>query len=234
MTWYSLVLAEDIQHIAEEAWQLAWEVSQAESRHDHGSAIFKKVGPDGRLVLLFTPSSQLLAESFGATPCAKPPAQGLSLVAGSERARRIHFGRTFGLRQGMGAFRTFLRRVSHGRQRGPDEPPLNRHIRELFDRAHAAPLKGASMLVALAAWAEEHLSCAQMDGLQPALDALRRAEFEDPASLDALLEETEQQLAQAQSLHDAAWVLLREVAEWVPAARQDMALGPAAQRQTLL
>ena len=68
--------------------------------------------PTGGWFSYFTPSSQLLAESFGATPCAKPPAQGLSLVAGSERARRIHFGRVFGLRRGMGAFRAFLRRVS--------------------------------------------------------------------------------------------------------------------------
>jgi hypothetical protein len=120
MTWYSLVLAEDNQDLSEAAWQLAWQVSQAETHHDHGNAIFKKTGPDDRLVLFFTPSSQLLAESFGATPCAKPSAQGLSLVAGSERARQIHFRRAFGLRQGIGAFRAFLRMVSHGRRTRPD------------------------------------------------------------------------------------------------------------------
>jgi len=221
MTWYSLGLAGDIENISEGAWQLAWEVSQAETGRDHGNAIFKKVGPDDRLILFFTPSSQLLAESFGAKPCEKPSAAGLSLVAGSERARQIHFGRAFDLRRGIGAFRAFQRLVSRVRVSGMDfdEPPLNRHIRELFDQADAIPQEGASMVLALAAWAEENLSEAQMHELQPAVDAVRRAELEDPASLDALLEETDQQIAQAQSLHDAAWVLLREVSEWVPTAR---------------
>lgn len=221
MTWYSLGLAGGIKNISEGAWQLAWEVSQAEAGHDRGNAIFKKVEPDNRQILFFTPSAQLLAESFGARPCAKPSAAGLSLVAGSEHAGQIHFGRAFGLRRGIGAFRAFQRLISRGRvsEREFDEPPLNQHIRELFNQANAIPQKGASMLLALAAWAEENLPEAQMHELQPAVDALRRAELEDPASLDALLEETDQQIAQAQSLPDAAWVLLREVTQWVPTAQ---------------
>jgi hypothetical protein len=103
--------------------------------------------------------------------------------------------------------------------RGSGDSPLNRHIRKLFAQANATPREGTSMLLALASWAEENMSEGQLHELQPGMDALRRAELEDPASLDALLEETDQQIAQAQSLHDAAWVLLREVADWAPTAR---------------
>jgi hypothetical protein len=117
MTWYSLVLTDDLDDASEEAWQLAWEVSQVHATLDHGNAIFKKSGPDDRLVLFFTPTSWLLAESFGATPCAKPSAAGLSLVAGSARARQIHFG-ALGLHQGIAGLRTLLRLVPGGRVRG--------------------------------------------------------------------------------------------------------------------
>lgn len=109
MTWYSLVLAEDISDVSQAAWQLAWEVSQEQANPDQGNAIFRKAGPDHRLTLFFTPSARVLAESFGASPCAKPSAAGMGVVAGSERARQIHFGGAPGLRQGLAAFRTFLR-----------------------------------------------------------------------------------------------------------------------------
>jgi hypothetical protein len=130
----------------------------------------------------------------------------------------------------MEAFRVFRRLVSRGRVSGRqlDEPPLNQHIRELFDQANEIPQKGKSMPLALAAWAQENLPQSLMHELQPAVDALRRAELEDPASLDALLEETAQEIEQAQSLHDAAWVLLREVAIWLPTARSDTAMDRAA------
>jgi hypothetical protein len=221
MNWYNLGLAGGIKNISEGAWQLAWEVSKAGTGLDHSNAIFKKAGPDSRLVLYFTPSSQLLAESFGAKPCAKPSPAGLSLVAGSERAWQIHFGRVCGLRRGIEAFHAFQRLLPRKRMsgRGSGDSPLNRHIRELFEQANATPQAGTSMLLALASWAEENLSEGQLHELQPGMDALRRAELEDPASLDALLEETDQQIEQAQSLHDAAWVLLREVADWMPTAR---------------
>jgi hypothetical protein len=221
MNWYSLGLAGGIKNISEGAWRLAWEVSKAEAGLDHSNAIFKKAGPDSRLILYFTPTSQMLAESFGARPCAKPSPAGLSLVAGSERAWQIHFGRVFSIGREIGVFRAFKRLVSRTRANGREfeEPPLNRHIRALFEQANAIPQEGTSMLLALASWAEENLSEAQLHELQPGMDALRRAELEDPASLDALLEETDQQIEQAQSLHDAAWVLLREVADWAPTAR---------------
>jgi hypothetical protein len=221
MNWYSLGLAGGIKNISEGAWQLAWEVSKAGVGRDHSNAIFKKAGPDNRLILYFTPTSQMLAESFGAKPCAKPSPAGLSLVAGSERAWQIHFGRVFSLRRGIGAFHALQRLLPRKRMsgRGSDESPLNRHIRELFEQANATPQEGASMLLALASWAEENMSEGQLHELQPGMDALRRAELEDPSSLDALLEATDQQIEQAQSLHDAAWVLLREVAEWAPTAR---------------
>lgn len=219
MTWYSLGLAVSIKDTSEGAWQVAWEVSRAETGHDDSNAIFRKIGPDKRLILFFTPSSQLLAESFGATPCEKPSATGLSLVAGSERAWRIHFGRACGLR--LGALHAFQRMVWRGRVNDAefDEEPLNRHIRDLFEQASATPQKGTSLRVALATWAQENLPQAQMRPLRPAVDALRRAELEDPSSLNALLEATDHQIAQAQSLDDAAWVLLREVTGRMAAAR---------------
>lgn len=111
MTWYSLGLAGGLEDISEDAWHLAWEISQAETGRDHGSAIFKKVGPDHRLNLYFTPSSQLIAETFGARRCAKPSPAGMSLVAGSEHAWQIHFGRVVGLRRRMGALRLLGRAV---------------------------------------------------------------------------------------------------------------------------
>lgn len=117
MTWYSLVLAEDISDVSEAAWQLAWEVSQEQTNADQGNAIFRKAGAEHRLVLFFTPSARLLAESFGASPCAKPSAAGMSVVAGSERARQIHFGGAPGLRQGLAAFRAFLRLRSRASER---------------------------------------------------------------------------------------------------------------------
>lgn len=100
MRWYSLGLAGGIKDIDKGAWQLAWEVSQAEAGSDPGNAIFRKVGADNQLILYFSPSSQVLAESFGARPCAKPSPSGMELFAGSERAWRIHFGRLSSLRRG--------------------------------------------------------------------------------------------------------------------------------------
>ena len=58
MTWYSLSLAGDIEKVNQAAWQSAWEVSQAKTRIDYGSAIFKKIGVKDGLTLYFTPSAQ--------------------------------------------------------------------------------------------------------------------------------------------------------------------------------
>lgn len=217
MTWYSLALAGDIKNISKGAWQLAWEASQDEGGLDHSNAIFKKVGPDNRLVLYFTPSSQLVAESFGARPCAKPSPQGMTLLAGSERAWQIHFG-VFSLMRATGLSRALRWLVSpaHRSARNSSRTALDQHIRELFRQAGAVPQQGASMLLALALWATDNLAAVDLHELQPALEALRRSEA--PANLDALLEETDQRIARAQDLHDAGWVLLRELADWVPAA----------------
>lgn len=109
MTWYSLGLAGGLEDFSEDAWRLAWEISQAETGPDDSSAIFKKPGPDHRLTLYFTPSSRLIAETFGAMRCEKPSPAGMSLVAGPENAWQIHFGRVFGLRRRIGALQLLAR-----------------------------------------------------------------------------------------------------------------------------
>ena len=91
MTWYRLSLVGDVEEINQVAWQSAWEASQSKELIDHSSAIFGKVAGGKGLTLYFTPSSQLLAKTFGATPCSKPWPFGLSLFAGDNRAWRIHF-----------------------------------------------------------------------------------------------------------------------------------------------
>jgi hypothetical protein len=225
VSWYSLGLAGGLENISKAAWQLAWEISQTECGPDDSSAIFKKIGPDHRLILYFTPSSQLVAETFGARRCSKPSPSGMSLVAGAEGAWLIHFGRLFNIRRRIGALRAWGRPafLQPGNPKDWNKSPLNQHILELFKQAKATPQKGTSMLLALATWAEANLQELQIYGLQPTVDALRRAEQQDPASLSALLEEADQEIEQAQSLDEAAWVLLREVAGWMPTARAPLA-----------
>ena len=95
MSWYSLNLLEGVAELVEDAWKLAWEVARAGHEADYSNAIFRKSRPGDQLTLYFSPTARLLAETFGAQPCARPSPTGMTLIAGDERAWQIHFGRVF-------------------------------------------------------------------------------------------------------------------------------------------
>lgn len=91
MTWYSLNLKAGVDEIIEDAWQLAWEVARSgDSAVDYSNAIFLKDGDSGPTIY-FTPAANELALTFGAKPCERPLAKGMTLIAGDPRAWEIHF-----------------------------------------------------------------------------------------------------------------------------------------------
>ncbi len=92
MNWYNLILKQSSDEMTAGAWKLAWEVAGSTKALDCSNAIFQKAGPGkSEMTLYFTPSAATLAITFGANRCNKPAAQGLTLVAGDERAWSIHF-----------------------------------------------------------------------------------------------------------------------------------------------
>ena len=61
--------------------------------YSHDLAVFSRYDLRRNVVTVyFTPSAQLLAEAFDATPCEKPvPEKGFSLIVGDARSWEIHF-----------------------------------------------------------------------------------------------------------------------------------------------
>jgi hypothetical protein len=94
-SWYSLDLTEGVAELVEDVWKMAWEVSQSVGEPDYSNAIFQKIRLGKGLTLYFSPTAYLLAETFGAEPCARPSPIDMNLVAGDERAWQVHFGRVF-------------------------------------------------------------------------------------------------------------------------------------------
>lgn len=93
MNWSCLVLKHGSDGLIEDAWKLAWEVAQSTHEIDYGNALFERAGPGrSEVTIFFPPPADLLAVSFGAKACAKPPVNGLTLLAGDERAWTVHFG----------------------------------------------------------------------------------------------------------------------------------------------
>lgn len=89
-------LKSGIEEHVDEAWQAAWEAANDGEEADFSNAIFRAIGCHEALTLYFSPTAQLIAETFGAKPCDKPAATGMSMVAGDERAWEIHFRGTRG------------------------------------------------------------------------------------------------------------------------------------------
>jgi len=61
--------------------------------YSHDLAVFSRYDLRKNVVTVyFTPSAQLLAEAFDATPCEKPvPEEGFALIVGDARSWEIHF-----------------------------------------------------------------------------------------------------------------------------------------------
>ncbi len=92
--WYRLELEDALTAWAEveairEACQTAWRTAGEPA----DMAIFQRHESEGRLhcrvVLYFTPGAAALAERHAASVCARPHADGLSLLAGSTTAHRL-------------------------------------------------------------------------------------------------------------------------------------------------
>jgi hypothetical protein len=141
MNWYSLSLKQGGDGLIEDAWKLAWEVARSANALDYSNAIFQKAGPGkAEVTLYFTPSAGVLAASFGAKRCDKPLVQGMSLVAGDDRAWQIHFGG----KPGRPPVIERLFRTSRPAFLEPAEPPLHfepTHPSGTFEPTHPAPLR---------------------------------------------------------------------------------------------
>ena len=94
-SWYSVDVTEEVAGLIEDTWKLAWAVSRLGAEPDYSNAIFQKARSGKGLALFFSPTARPLAETFGAKPCDRPSPVDMNLVAGDERAWKIHFGRVF-------------------------------------------------------------------------------------------------------------------------------------------
>jgi hypothetical protein len=141
MNWYSLSLRQGDDGLIEDAWKLAWEVARSANAVDYGNAVFRKAEPgQAEVTLYFTPSAGLLAARFGANRCDKPVAQGLTLMAGAERAWQIHFGG----KPGRSPMIERLFRTSRPAFLEPADPPPSfepTHPSGTFEPTHPAPLR---------------------------------------------------------------------------------------------
>lgn len=74
----------------QETWTAATFAAARVGVIDETSAIFS-VGGGESVTVYFSPSTELIARAFGATPCEKPPGDRIGLLAGDGRAWDIHF-----------------------------------------------------------------------------------------------------------------------------------------------
>jgi hypothetical protein len=141
MNWYSLVLKRGGDGPIDDAWKLAWEVARSPNAIDPSNAIFQKPGPGkAEITIFFTPSARMLAETFGGKRCAKPQADGVTLVAGDERAWAIHFGGESGPTPVIER----LLRSTRPAPLAPAERPLHfepTHPSGTYEPTHPAPLR---------------------------------------------------------------------------------------------
>jgi hypothetical protein len=91
MRWYGLRLVSDHAAAGGPIWKLLWEASVAGEPVDDGNAVFLAQEGDGCVTLYFSPSARLLATAIGASRCRQPDPQGLTLLAGPQRAWDVHF-----------------------------------------------------------------------------------------------------------------------------------------------
>jgi hypothetical protein len=138
MNWSCLVLKQGSDGLIEDAWKLAWEVARSTNSVDYSSALFERNGPGrSEVTIFFPPSAAVLAISFGAKRCDKPPVNGLNLLAGDERAWTIHFG-------GKPGRVPVIKRLFRSSRPGPAEPPANfepTHPSGAFEPTQPSPLQ---------------------------------------------------------------------------------------------
>jgi hypothetical protein len=141
MNWSCLVLKQRSDGLIEDAWKLAWEVARSTNSVDYSNALFERNGPGrSEITIFFPPSAAVLAMSFGAKRCDKPPVSGLSLLVGDERAWTIHFGG----KPGRVPVIERLFRSSRPGLLGPAEPPANfepTHPSGAFEPTQPSPLQ---------------------------------------------------------------------------------------------
>jgi hypothetical protein len=94
MSWCRLELREEFLPENDLAWRAAWSVAHEGAAPHPGHALFRASGPGKGVTLYFPPMERTLAETFGATPCDKPPHTCLRLVAGDGRAWETYFPQT--------------------------------------------------------------------------------------------------------------------------------------------
>jgi hypothetical protein len=91
MNWRRLDLKARFGEQIDGAWKFAWESAYDGMHRDPGNAVFRGSDAGNHTVLYFTPAASWLAQTFGARPCSKPSAGGMTLVAGDDRAWEIYF-----------------------------------------------------------------------------------------------------------------------------------------------
>lgn len=86
-TWYSKDLGDGVEALGPtDEIEKAWMLTYIASGRPLDMAVFTKYPTETNIVTaFFTPSAHTLAEMFGATPCEKPPRDGLRLLVGDER-----------------------------------------------------------------------------------------------------------------------------------------------------
>ena len=97
-SWYSKELGDGVEAFVpttkiQDAF-LSLAQTQARSGHyPYDAAVFSRYDLETNVVTVyFTPSAQLLATEFGATPCEQPePTAGFALIVGDARAWEAHF-----------------------------------------------------------------------------------------------------------------------------------------------
>jgi len=141
MNWYSLSLKQGMDGLIEDAWRLAWEVARSANALDYSNAIFQRASPGkSEVIIYFSPSASLLSASFGAKRCEKPTVQGMTLLAGDDRAWQIHFGG----KPGRPPIIERLFRSSKPAFLEPTDPPMQfepTHPSGTFEPTHPAPLR---------------------------------------------------------------------------------------------
>jgi hypothetical protein len=85
MDWLSFPLADGYQEELDGFLASAWTMAYADLNLNYEAGVFRKSEPGRGGTVYFSPGARWLAEAFGAEPCSKPNAQGLTLVIGDKR-----------------------------------------------------------------------------------------------------------------------------------------------------
>ena len=96
--WHSKELGDGVEAFVptseiQEAFLTLAQTQARTGRYSTDAAVFSRYDLKANVVTVyFTPSAELLAAAFGATPCEKPvPTDGFALIVGDFRAWEAHF-----------------------------------------------------------------------------------------------------------------------------------------------